>query len=40
MQTAGTGGLPQLYISTQQQLRNCTPDCKWKSIIGFKYYCS
>jgi hypothetical protein len=37
MQTAGIRGLPQLYISTQQQLRNSTPDRETKSII-FKYY--
>ena len=38
MQTAGIRGLPQLYISTQQQLGNSTADCEWKSIISFKYY--
>ncbi len=38
MQTVGIQGLPQLYISTQQQLRNSTPEREWKSIICFKYY--
>jgi hypothetical protein len=39
MQTGGIqGGVPQLYISTQQQLRNSTADHDWKSIVSFKYY--
>jgi hypothetical protein len=38
MQTAGIRGSPQLYISTQQQLRKRTPDWKPKSIITLGYY--